>query len=101
MPKNPLVYSNVTVDAIAWTAISTPADCDYFSLFNISAQSVTLRSDPNDANTAKPLAPGMQEVIASAKMRYYNAPPRFPAGTVICWAKADSGTAALVLTCVF
>lgn len=100
-----LAYKTVTVGNVSWVPLLATIDCNYFSIFNqfggwfgFGAQSVTLCSDPNDATTQKPLGIGMQEILSAPPYvtNYY----RYRAGDIICYAKADSGSAELILTFV-
>ena len=100
-------YANLVIPSTAWTPILAPIDCDYAVLYNSAggwfgygAQTVILRSDQNDDSTDKPLAPGMQEAFSSPHSRWSGTGPRFEAGETIWWAKANAGTADVVLTCV-
>lgn len=89
--SNTLAYKSWALDAIAFTEITAPINCDYVVLLNADDTiTITLRSDPDDAATEKSLLPGVQEVFMGAGHHY-----RFSVGATVVYAKAASATATL------
>lgn len=88
---NSVVYKRWNLDAISFTAITVPIDCDYVVLLNEDdVDNITMRTTEGDAATEKTLAPGIQEYFQGAGRLY-----RFSQGAVVVWAKAATGTAVL------
>jgi hypothetical protein len=97
------VKKRFAIDSTSWTPIIAPVDCDMFWMKNIGAGTVTyLRTDPLDVMTEDHLETGYQE--SCTQVHVAKGPSesawRFPAGGVILYAQADTGTGPLVVTFV-
>lgn len=99
----PYAKKKYSLDAVAWTPITAPFDCNSITLRNQSATiDVKLRTDQSDSDTEDTLPPGNQEVIqADLGPRYLQHggfQARYATGAVICYAQAASSTADLLAT---
>lgn len=93
-----LQYKVITVDAVDWTPITAPINCEQLTILNLLSVNLLLRTNSADAATEKTLAAAEQEVIQGS-VRYGagvgGAQPRFRVGAVVLYAKAASGTGSI------
>lgn len=72
---------------------SIPIDCNTVVVINPSSTiSLSLRSDPSNANSEVEIGPGQQFEIGGARPRAGYKPARFHAGDPVCSLLAASGT---------
>lgn len=97
------VKKRFPIDAVNWTPIVAPIDCDMFWMKNIGVGTVTyLRTDVADDTTEDALQTGYQEACTTIHLAKgpTESTWRFPQNSVILYAKADTGTGPLVVTFV-
>jgi len=97
------VKKQFALDATSWTPIIAPVDCDMFWFKNIGDGLVTLlRTNVGDPTTEDRLYAGYQETLSFPwQATTPTQPPRrFPVGSVIVYAKPDTGVGPLVVTFV-
>lgn len=89
----------IAIDSVSWTAISAPMDCNEIYVYVDGGQSVTIRTDSGDANTAKPVPAGAEwSPVGGGQQIGAGMKPRYPAGQTVAFAQAAAGTGPLRVT---
>jgi len=86
-----------TLDAITWTPITAPYDCNTVTLRNLdSVNNIKLRTQSGDANTEDILTPDLQEHLGGPSQP--GGSFRFSKAQTVVFAQTVAGTGPLLAT---